>query len=128
MMSVNNEGTRRFTSAEISLSASNYTAQTQLVTDLRAAFAMRDMSVEALATELDLTAEDAQAWLDGEVDLSLTELRYLANAIDARVSYHVVPMTTRHLDRIARLDPGDDWHAGEAWNSYHYDPSRLARR
>lgn len=115
-----------FSDAEVRLSAGNYAAQTRLASQLQEAFRRREMDLETLASELDLSVEEASDWVSGNFDLTLTELRYLANAIDAEVTYKVTPMKTRWLEQLRRLEPNDLWHDSE-W-SIEDSAVRAARR
>lgn len=92
-----------FTDDQIALAASNYELQEALFVHLRRAFEMSGLGIDGLAEELEITVEEAQAWIDGETDLRLAEVRHLANAIDAQVAYRVSPIRTTYGERFQRL-------------------------
>lgn len=110
-----------FSDEQIALAASNYEAQEALLDQLRRALSSRGMSVEQLAAELELPEEDAQDWIDGEVDLTLSELRQLANAVDVRLSYSVSPIATVWRERFAEIAetlPWKDTDKAGLWNDH----------
>lgn len=71
----------------IRLASLNYEAQEKLIEQIRN-FSLS--TVEQIAAELEVSTEVAQAALDGQQDLTLTELRYLANAAGLTIRYEVV--------------------------------------
>lgn len=98
-----------FSDEQIALAASNYEAQEHLIRELRNAFQMSRLTLEELADELELSTEDALAWISGEVDLTLSELRHLANAVDAQVTYRVGALRTMYASRIAEVQSNAPW-------------------
>ncbi|MBM7504210.1 hypothetical protein ACFPER_12035 [Agromyces aurantiacus] len=109
-----------FDDEKIALAASNYEAQEWLVRELGKAFQMSRLSVEELASELELEPTEAREWLDGEVDLTLTELRHLANAIDAHVTYRVGALKTLYSDRLREVESDAPWIATAPWGKAEY--------
>lgn len=83
----------------IELAAMNYEAQENLFVRLQEAFRMSELSIEEVADELGLGSEEAQDWLYGEVNLTLSQLRQLANAIDAHVTYRAGALRTKYVNR-----------------------------
>ena len=110
-----------FSDDEIALAASNYEAQEWLVRALGDAFVMSELTIEQLADELGLSVEEAQDWLYGEVDLTLSELRQLANAIDAHVTYRVGAIKTKYVERFASMS-NRHWKNGPEWSPVHNGP------
>jgi len=106
-----------FTEEQVALAASNYEAQEWLLRALREAFVMSGLSLQDLASELDLSSEDAEAWINGEMDLTLSELRQLANVVDAHVTYRVNPVHTKYVDRFERISK-DLWQE-VPWSASH---------
>jgi len=103
-----NDGTTRpFNEPAINLAADNYEAQERLLADVRRALEIRRISIDDLATELELSVEEASAWVDGEVDLRLSQVRHLANAIDAHITYRVGAIKTHYAGRMP--DDSDVW-------------------
>jgi len=103
-MSVDPDTEHPFSERRIDLAASNYEAQLWLVNKLQEAFVMSGRTKEDLADELGLSMAETDAWLDGEIDLTLAELRHLANSVDAKVSYNVGPLKTRYIEKFADLE------------------------
>lgn len=98
-----------FDDDRIELAAANYESQESLVAAIKSAFGMCEMSIVDLASELELDVPVAQAWIDGEVDLTLSELRHLANAVDAHVSYTVRGVRTRYRERFVEMTAAAVW-------------------
>ncbi|WIB69768.1 hypothetical protein [Curtobacterium sp. MCBD17_026] len=115
-----------FTEEQLNLASDNYDAQEVLVEDLRRAFVMSRMTHEELASELELSVPDAEAWVSGEVDLHLSQLRHLANAVDAKVTYKVSALRTRYKRELHALEAFDAWQTTE-WNEIR-EPSHLLAR
>lgn len=108
-------GVPMFSEAELDLASDNYESQEFLVEGLQQAFVMSKMTLDDLAFELDMSKSEAQSWIDGDVDLHLSQLRHLANAIDAKVSYRVHPLRTRYEERVHVLARGFDWESDGSW-------------
>lgn len=89
-----------FDAAAVHLAAENYEAQEDLLAQLRRALEMRQISIPDLARELELSEEETLSWVEGEVDLRLSQIRYLANAIDAHVTYRVGAIKTHYKHRM----------------------------
>ncbi|PVZ94742.1 hypothetical protein DDQ50_13780 [Amnibacterium flavum] len=70
---------------------------------------MSGRSVGELADELGVSVADAKSWIDGGNDLTLSELRQLANAVDAHVTYKVSPLRTRHRRMFDDLEDFTGW-------------------
>lgn len=105
-----------FSDAKIQLASGNYEAQEHFFARLFDAFKMSGLKYEDVADELGVSVSDAQEWLMGEVDLSLSELRQLANTIDAKVSYKVGALHTTYASRLPEMvkrtnwvEKNDDW-------------------
>lgn len=114
-----------FTEEQIALAGENYESQERLFDSLRSAFSMSEISIEDLADELEISLEDAQGWIDGEFDLTLSQLRHLANAIDAHVRYQVEPLNTLYADRfehMVRAQVPGEWLQTESIWSTHPTP------
>lgn len=73
----------------VALASSNYEAQESLMRQLHAAFTASKLTLPDLAAKLELPEDEARSWIDGEVDLRLSELRQLANAIGVHIEYGV---------------------------------------
>lgn len=99
----------RFSDAAIRLASSNYEAQESLFNRLLESFRMSGLEFSDVANELGISVEEAQDWLMGEVDLSLSELRQLANTIDAKVSYKVGALHTSYANRLQEMVNKSDW-------------------
>lgn len=111
-----------FSEGQVRLATANYESQEWLTRELHGAFLTSGMTVRELASELDLPPEVAKAWLSGDVDLSLSDLRHLATAMDAHVTYRVESAVNRMPEWIAAL-------AGESWavvdHTWNLDRHRL---
>ena len=66
-----------------------------------------EMPIETVAERLGIEVEEAEAALEGRVDLTLTELRLLGVASEVIINYHVSP---------ARRDYGRWLHHVAAWH------------
>jgi len=109
------DDTSLFSDDRVRLAAGNYEAQEWLFREIHKAYRMSDATIEDVAHELDLTPEEAQDWIDGEVDLTLTELRQLANAVDAKIKYQVQAMRTLYVDRLQSIHSGPGWSSPNLW-------------
>ena len=98
-----------FTDEQIALASSNYESQEWLIRELNTAFIMSGRTIEELAADLGMATDEAQAWLDGEMDLTLSELRQLANSVDAHVTYRVGPLRTRYVEKFVEMHSGEQW-------------------
>lgn len=114
-MSTNHVQSNIFSDGEIRLATSNYEAQEWLTRELHSAFLVSGMNVSDLARSLDLSLEEAEEWLSGDRDLTMSELRHLATAIDAHVTFHVEAGVNRVPEWLASLD-GVAWASGNAWS------------
>ncbi|ROR81145.1 hypothetical protein SAMN06295974_0370 [Plantibacter flavus] len=103
-----------FGTAEIALAAENYEAQEHLLSEIRRALEIRGITIRELAEELELPEDEALSWVDGDVDLRLSQLRYLANAIDAHITYRVGAIKTHFKHRMPT--ESDLWKAS-SWES-----------
>lgn len=108
-----------FSDDEVRLATINYEAQEWLTRELHSAFQMSGLSVEELATALDLPIETARQWLSGDVDLSMSDLRHLATALDAHVTYRVEPVVNRLPQWIASLDDA-------SWRDLSWEPGPIS--
>lgn len=105
-----------FSDGQVRLATANYESQEWLTRELHGAFLTSGMTVRELADELELTPDEAASWLSGDVNLSLADLRHLATAMDAHVTYRVESAVNRMPEWIATL-AGDGWSFIEhAWN------------
>jgi|GEM_PF-5667873 hypothetical protein len=111
-------GNQPFSDEQIALAASNYEAQVWLVGALKRAFKMSGLSIEDLALELDLDLETATGWIHGDVDLTLSELRHLANAVDAKVAYRVEPIRNRYVGRFKDISERTEWAPVEVGSNW----------
>lgn len=107
-----NDVLHAFEDDEVRLARINYESQEWLTRELHSAFLMRGFSVRELADLLDLDVSTAEDWVSGNVDLSMSELRHLATALDAHVTYRVEPIVNRLPRWISALN--DDAWAGSA--------------
>lgn len=108
-----------FSDDQIALASSNYEAQEWLVRELHRAFKMSQLTLAELAQELELSEEEAQAWIDGDVDLRLSDLRHFANAIDAHVTYRVAAVKTKYIERFSGMTGAGMWQESHSqlWKS-----------
>jgi len=72
--------------ADIERASRNYENQERLFAQIRDT---TWISAAEIADDLGTTVEEAQSALNGERDLTLTELRYLANAAGLTIAYRV---------------------------------------
>ena len=113
--------THSFTEGEIRLATVNYEAQEWLTRELFTAYEMSGLSEKELARLLELDVPTVQDWLSGDVDLTMSELRHLATALDAHVTYRVEPIVNRLPEWVKGLS-GIGWEkSGNDWL-----PERLA--
>lgn len=120
-----------FTEDQLNLASDNYEAQEALVDGLRRAYSMSGMSHEDLASELELSVTEAEAWIGGDVDLHLSQLRHLANAIDAKVTYRVAGLRNTYKHQLHAIEATDLLAENGWWrkNDAHVSASDiLARR
>lgn len=75
--------------ADLSLAQANVLAQQEMIQQLEAARIVSGRSVDEVAALLGVEPSMVQQSLSGERDLTLTELRLLAFAVDAVVEYEV---------------------------------------
>lgn len=92
-----------FSEGEVRLATINYEAQEWLTRELHAAFQMSGLTVDQLAELLEIEVDVARDWLSGNVDLAMSELRHLATALDAYVTYRVEPIVNRLPEWISTL-------------------------
>lgn len=98
-----------FTEASIQLASSNYESQEDLFLHLRRAFQMSRLDYSDIADELGISNAEVRDWLEGEVNLSLADLRQLANAVDAHITYRVAPLRTSYAERLAAIASSRQW-------------------
>lgn len=89
---------------EVSLAAANYEAQENLFSQLQTAFKMSQLPESHVAEELDLSVDEFREWLYGDVNLTLAQLRQLANAVDSQITYRARAVRTRFNERIATIN------------------------
>lgn len=111
-----------FSDGQVRLATANYESQEWLTRELHGAFLTSGMTVNKLAEELELSTEVAIAWLSGDVDLSMSDLRHLATAMDAHVTYRVESAVNRMPEWIAALS--DETWAAQS-REWHFDRRRL---
>jgi hypothetical protein len=97
-----------FTSAQIQVASKNYEAQVDLLDQLQAVFDESEITLTEFAENLGLSEEEAEAVLAGAVDLTLTELRYIANALEVVIDYHVRPASRTVESLTAELELADE--------------------
>ena len=90
--------------AEEELAASNAISFTQLFYQMRRVAVGTGKSAEYLAEQLGVTPDYVEAVLLGEKDLTLRDLKYLLEALNARILFYVVPQNTPAQD-AASTDP-----------------------
>ena len=71
----------------VATASSNYEAQESLMHQLHTALTANQLTLTDVAQKLELSEDEARSWIDGDVDLRLSELRQLANAIGVRIEY-----------------------------------------
>jgi hypothetical protein len=96
-----------FSENEVRLATINYEAQEWLSRELHAAFLMSGLTLTDLARELEMDEELTAEWIEGDYDLSL------ANALDAHVSYRVIPIYNRVGEWLSNMER-DIWQS-EPW-------------
>ncbi len=102
------------------LASMNLEAQVRLVDDLRGARDRAGLSVHDVADSLGVEESVVQAIDSHERSLTLRELRLLAHASDAFVSYVVTPRISRALE--ATPFDGLDRLVGELWSPVEDEP------
>lgn len=93
-----------FADGELRLATLNYESQEWLTRALHEAFQLSSLSIEDLARQLEISVDEAREWISGDFDLTMSELRQLANAIDARVTYRVDTMYNRMDEWIRQVE------------------------
>ncbi|KQO98396.1 hypothetical protein [Leifsonia sp. Leaf264] len=78
------------TDAAVDTAVGNYSAQVELLEQIRDA---TTVPLDVIAERLGVTEPVARAYLAGSFDMTLTELRYLANAAELLVTYEVTSPT-----------------------------------
>jgi len=74
---------------EIDRVSRNYEAQVALFDHLNGHFYDSGEPIEVLASHLDIEVSEMADWLAGQTDLTLSEVRYLANALGVVIEYRV---------------------------------------
>jgi len=85
-------------SPEQKVAEENWHAQKRLFLDLNEARLASGRSNEEIARKLLWDTEKLNSVLDGQVDLSLSDVRELGYAVNAVISYRVVPDSSQRLD------------------------------
>lgn len=110
------EGTT-FTKEQIALARINYLAQSDLAIQLTRAAEESDVSMEEAARQLGWAPEAVSEAVHGMRDISLTDLRLLANTFDASLHFQVAARYTHHTRifaaDLAQLD--SRWVDSEDW-------------
>lgn len=104
-----------YTEEQLELSGLNYEAQEILVAKLRSAFQLSGMTVEELAEDLEIDEVELQGWIDGEADLTFSDLRHYASALDVHVRYKVDFMGTNWPDMFKTLNYTAGWQENDSW-------------
>lgn len=118
-----------FSQSELLLATENYESQEALLFRLRQAFAASEMGVEDLAGLLEVSSEEAEDWISGDVDLHLSELRYLANALDAKITWNVKCAYTSYPQRFQNMHDAGLWQNVPEWAwDAHADVSVAVKR
>lgn len=98
-----------YSEEQIALAALNYENQEWLIRRLHEAFVSSERNAETAASELGISVEEFASWLAGEVDLTVSELRQLANTVDAVVSYRVGALKVRYADKFDEMQNHPQW-------------------
>ncbi|MBF4578908.1 helix-turn-helix transcriptional regulator [Frigoribacterium sp. VKM Ac-2530] len=117
-----------FSQSELLLAAENYESQEALLTRLRQAFLASEMAVEDLAALLEVEPQEAADWISGDVDLHLSELRYLANALDAKITWNVKCAYTTYPQRFQKMHDAGLWQEMPGWNWNTADDLSVATK
>ena len=83
-----------FTEQEIETASVNYDNQVDMVGQLHTAFVASGYTYEYVAEQLGATVDEVKAYLFAEYDMTLTELRYIANVLNVSINYQIVPVIT----------------------------------
>jgi hypothetical protein len=75
--------------AHVELAMRNYEAQEELFVHLKQAFDASGISYELVADRLGVPVAHAEDCLLGEINLSLSEIRLLANSIGVLITYQI---------------------------------------
>lgn len=112
--------THPFSDDEVRLATMNYESQEWLTRELFNAYELSGMTTRDLARDLEMDASTVEYWLSGDADLSLSDLRHLATALDAHVTYSVEPL-------VHRLPRWIDDISNALWTHTSWSPTRLGR-
>lgn len=104
-----------------SLAVVNATAQEALTEGLHNAFLKSGRSLEDVADQLRVAPEIVEAALRGVRDLTLTEIRLLALAVNAFVRYQVTPVSASQEASFPK-----EWTAG-LWHDSPFDAAPVRR-
>jgi transcriptional regulator with XRE-family HTH domain len=89
-----------FTEAQRNLAVANYESQEALLQAINAHYTQTAITIEEVATQLGIATEVAGQILEGAYDLTLSELRQVANTLGLHIEYTVTPAlnwkTTSH--------------------------------
>jgi hypothetical protein len=109
-----------FSAGEVALAGANYESQEWLTRELHSAAQMSGTTPERLAELLEITVDEATSWISGDFDLTMSELRHLATALDCHVTYKVDPLVNRLPEWLDSL-------SGAGWQQYdqQWVPERL---
>lgn len=80
-----------FTEEEIETASANYSNQVDLFDLLHETFTSGGFTYKGVAEELGVTEELAEELLTAQRDMTLTELRMLANTLHVVIEYRIVP-------------------------------------
>ncbi|MDT0169566.1 hypothetical protein [Pseudarthrobacter sp. BRE9] len=99
-----------------SLADDNLQAQGHLWEALRGALVASGLSYEDVASRLGIDVDLVRAISGGRVDISLSDLREYAYAVDASITYRVIPRYSHYLETFRQLLSEKHWHDSHSDN------------
>ncbi|MCW2287053.1 hypothetical protein EDF60_1704 [Leucobacter luti] len=88
----------------IAVAAENFESQEQLFAAIRRALTRSGRTSAEVSKELGLSGAELIDWISGDIDLALSELRQLANAVDAKIIYTVSPARAAWLQSLGSFE------------------------
>ncbi|QAB17498.1 hypothetical protein Leucomu_05795 [Leucobacter muris] len=105
--------------SSIELAAKNHRSQRHLIEGLANALKVAGVSISSVAEKMGESEYLVCQWLDGDRDLTLSQLRKFANSIDAFVDYRVTSLS-ESADRKFKTMTSS--HASNNWVEWEPGP------
>lgn len=80
---------RPFSKRQIEVASKNYENQVELIETLYNIYLQSGQTNSELAEKLEITESETEEWLHGEVDMGISQLTKLANALGFVIEYEV---------------------------------------